>query len=143
MSSEPTDLPLEELQQGLLGVTRGDPSLFNRLWSEREDVSLGNPFGPFALGRKQVMETVERAASNYRDGEIVGFQTVSFHGEGDLACLVQVERFRVKVGGADKPSPVSLRVTSLFRREHDDWKLVHRHADPITSRRAADSVIER
>jgi ketosteroid isomerase-like protein len=39
-------------------------------------------------------------------------------------------------------TPVSVRVTSVFRRENGDWKLLHRHADPITAPRAAMSVIE-
>ena len=29
----------------------------------------------------------------------------------------------------------ALRVTNVFRLEGDAWKLVHRHADPITSPR--------
>jgi ketosteroid isomerase-like protein len=36
---------------------------------------------------------------------------------------------------------LALRVTSVFRLEHDVWKLVHRHADPITTPRPAASVI--
>jgi hypothetical protein len=31
-------------------------------------------------------------------------------------------------------------VTSLYRHEADGWRLVHRHADPITTIRSADSV---
>jgi ketosteroid isomerase-like protein len=35
----------------------------------------------------------------------------------------------------------SVRVTSIFRKEDGVWRLVHRHADPITSPRPAESVI--
>jgi ketosteroid isomerase-like protein len=33
-------------------------------------------------------------------------------------------------------------VTSIFRKEDGVWRLVHRHADPITSPRPAESVIQ-
>jgi ketosteroid isomerase-like protein len=60
---------------------------------------------------------------------------------GDLAYIVELERFETKVGGADEITPVALRVTSIFRRESGEWKLLHRHADPISSARPAESVI--
>ena len=112
-----------------------------RFFSERDDVTLANPFGPAVRGWKQVADTVEQAASQYRDGETIGFETTSKYSSPELAYLVEVERYKAKMGGSDEITPVSLRVTSIFRREDGEWRLVHRHADPITSARTAESVV--
>lgn len=37
---------------------------------------------------------------------------------------------------------MSVRVTTVFRREDGVWKVAHRHADPITAPRPPESVIQ-
>jgi len=106
-------------------------------------VTLGNPFGPYAHGRIQVNETLDRAAANYRDGKITNVELVATYTSGDLACVIEAERGMAKVGGGEELVPLALRVTSLFRHESGTWKLVHRHADTITTARSASSVINR
>ena len=85
---------------------------------------------------------MERAASNYRDGRATGFETLASHVTDDLAYLVEVERFEAKVGDQEVMASGALRVTSVLRPEGGAWKVVHRHADPITTPRAAESVIQ-
>jgi ketosteroid isomerase-like protein len=46
----------------------------------------------------------------------------------------------VRLASAPELSSVALRVTSLYRREAEGWRLVHRHADPITTVRPPESV---
>ena len=60
----------------------------------------------------------------------------------DLACIVEVERYRAKVGGSENITPVTLRVTSILRAEDGTWKIVHRHADPISTPQPAEAVIQ-
>ena len=86
---------------------------------------------------------MERAASYYRDGEVIGFENVAKYVTPDLAYIVEVERYKAKVGGSEDIVPVALRVTSIFRPEDGVWKLVHRHADPIASVRPAESVVQK
>ena len=133
---------VEEYHRALDAFFRGDPDPAKRLYSHREDVSLANPFGPVAVGWRQVEETMERAAANYRDGGAKGFDSLVMHVTPELAYLVEVERFEAKIGGRDDVASGALRVTSVLRPEGGTWKIVHRHADPITAPRAAETVIQ-
>jgi hypothetical protein len=56
--------------------------------------------------------------------------------------FVEIERYRGKVGGVDEITPNSLRVTTIFRREDGEWRIVQGHADPITSPRPIESTLE-
>jgi ketosteroid isomerase-like protein len=136
------DLPLDEYHQAGRAITNGSPEVYKRLYSRRDDVTLANPFGPPARGWTDVSATIDGAAQNYRDGEVVGFENVSAVIAPDLAYTVEIENYMARVGGAKQIFPVSVRATTVFRREDGIWKVVHRHADPITGPRPPESVIQ-
>ena len=123
-------------------LVNGNPDPLKEIYSHRDDVSLANPFGPPVRGWDESARAIEGSASNYRDGKIVGFENVAKYVTSGLACIVEMERYRAKVGGGEDVSPVTLRVTSTFRPEDGTWKIVHRHADPITTPQPAESVIQ-
>jgi ketosteroid isomerase-like protein len=133
---------VEQYHRTLEAVVNGDPSPQERLWSRRDDATLANPLGPPARGWTEVSNALRRAVSQLSDGEVLALERISGYSSGDLAYLLEIERFRVKVGGAREPAPSSLRVTTVFRREEDGWKVLHRHADPITTPRPAESVLQ-
>ena len=136
------DEVLEPYHQALGEIINGNPYGYRNFYSHRGDVTLANPFGPPARGWDEVAKTQERGASYYRDGEIYAFETVGKYVTPELACLLWVERTNAKVGGAEEVTPCDLRVTMTLRPEDGTWKIVHRHADPITSARPAESVIQ-
>ncbi len=114
----------------------------NKLFSHQEDVTLNNPFSPPTRGWDEVAQTMERAASQFRDGEIVGYDIIEKQVTPEFAYVVRVERARAKVGGREDIAPITLRVTMIFRPEDGTWKIVHRHADSVTIPQPAESMLE-
>jgi ketosteroid isomerase-like protein len=142
MSDSDLEQLMEQDHRALDAFVKGDPEPKKMLYSRGEDATLANPFGPPARGWNRIAEALERAASLLRDGEPIAFERISGYATEDLAYIVEIERSRMKVGGADDMAPTSLRVTTIFRREDDGWKIVHRHADPITAPRAPESLLQ-
>jgi ketosteroid isomerase-like protein len=141
--SDGLDEVVERYHFAAAEFVKGDPEPYKKLWSQRDDVSLGNPFGPFTRGWKQVAATMERASALYKDGEVIGFENLTTSVTPELAYIVEVERFRAKIGGRNDAAAIVLRTTSIFRPEDGAWKIVHRHADPITTAQSAESVIQK
>lgn len=108
------DRAIEASHRALDQIATGDPSGFFELYSQRDDATLANPFGPPARGRDQIEEAGRRAASNYRDGRAIEFENFAKCLTADLAYILEIERFETKVAGSAEVSPVALRVTSIF-----------------------------
>ena len=136
------DEVVEQYHLALDEFLKGNPEPVQKLFSHREDVSLANPYGPPVRGWEQVAETMEHAASLRRDGEATGFEIVAKYVTPELAYVVWVERLKAKVGAREEITPYSLRATMIFRPEDGVWKVVHRHADPITTPQPAESVLQ-
>jgi len=139
---EDLDGVIERCQSALREFVKGNPKPMQAMFSHREDVTLANPFGSPVRGWEQVAATMEHAASNIREGKITGFETIARRLTPQLAYVVWVERNRGKLGGREDMAPFDLRVTTIFRPEDGTWKIVHRHADPITTPQPAESVIQ-
>jgi len=136
------DRVLGQFKQSGNKFVKGNPQPVQKLFSHRDDVTLANPLGPPDRGWEQVAETQQRGASVFRDGEIYDFEIVAKYVTPELACVVWVEQTNAKVGGSEKVTPCDLRVTMVLGPEDGTWKVVHRHADPITIPQAAESVIQ-
>lgn len=143
MGTSEFDQVIERYHIALGELTNGNPEVYKELYTHHDDATLANPFAPFgpvSEGWTQVSETIERAASYYRDGQLLGFDTIARQVTDQLAYLVEVERFRARVGERDDMASIALRVTTILRREDGAWRVLHRHADATTSARQADAA---
>src|SRR5215204_4030602 len=121
---------------------RGNPELVKDLFSHREDVTLANPYGPPVRGFDEVSKTIEHDATLRSDGIFVEWQIIAKYATAELAYVVQIERAEAKIGAREDIAPIALRATMIFRPEEGEWKIVHRHADPITTSQPPRSMIQ-
>jgi ketosteroid isomerase-like protein len=68
---------------------------------------------------------------------------VTSYVSGDLAYTVAIERSTLRPADQRASAPMNLRVTHVFRREDGQWRLIHRHADPLLETTSPDSVLAR
>lgn len=137
------DQAIEAYHQTMNGIFNGNPERMQKIFSEREDISLSNLFGPTVLGWQPVVEAIAGAAANFRDGEPALFETLVKVVTPELAYIVEVERGQARVGGNAEFRSLTFRVTTIFRPEDGTWKVIHRHADSITAPRSAESLIQK
>lgn len=137
------EVAIAESHDALRKILNGDPSGYAALFADREDITLGNPFGPFGKGRTAVLKALNNASTKYRGGSVVAVDRIAMYGGGKVICLVEIEHDRAKLGASPDFSEFAARVTSAYEKINNRWKLVHRHADPITTSRPAESMLDK
>lgn len=141
MTADGFEQAVEDSWKALDEMLRGNADGYKALYSRRDDITLGNPFGAFGRGWTGVVEQLDRGASRFRDGKATTIDTVSEVVGADFAYRVLIERGQAKVGGSAEMSDLAVRVTCIYAREGDRWKLIHRHADPRISLLPAEAVL--
>lgn len=124
---------LTEYNASLDAFAKGDSGPIKPLMSRADDVVLANPFGPAVRGWTDVEARIDYAAARFRDGKMDTPTVVSSLVSGDLAFLHTVEDWSAKISGREDLDTFRLRVTTVFRLEDAAWRIVLRHADPIST----------
>jgi hypothetical protein len=65
MAAEDLNSAIERSHAAVAAIFNGNPEPAKTLFSDENDITLGNPLGPFARGRDKVVEAFTAAARNY------------------------------------------------------------------------------
>lgn len=123
------DAAIAASHDALRAMAQGDPRPTLALWSRRPDAALANPVAPPFVGYPAIENETVRVAAMFGGLESFAFEEVVRGPTPDLGYLLGFERARVKRAGSDSLTSNDLRVTTVFRREDDGWRLVLRFAD--------------
>jgi len=119
---------VERCHRALRQHTSGNPRPYLDLWSDADDVSLMGGVGGHQVGLEHVTELLTAAAKtlNYETWDAENLVTWF---SATLGFTVELERLTRHVDG--KLEEMSLRATSIYRREGGAWKVIHRHGDSL------------
>ena len=126
------------LRDAETALHNGDAGPRIAMWSHHEPVSLfGAAFS--AAGWAEVLPVFEKLGSSFSDCRSFENEVIAAGASEDLAYTVAFEHTTASVNG-EPARPYMLRVTTIFRREDDEWKVIHRHGDPLASQAAGELV---
>lgn len=116
----------------------GDAAPRKAMWARTDPVTLlGAALS--AIGWEEIEPIFDQLESRFSNCTSYKHELIAAGASGDLAYIVAFEYTTASVSGS--PSlPYTLRATTVFRREGGEWKVVHRHADPVASENAAELV---
>ena len=116
--------------QAASALIRGDVHGYVGLVRHADDYTLMDPNGgELRRGFDSSEESLAALARFFQGGE-AELEVEQTYASGDMVVLVAVERQHGVVGGLPDQD-WSLRVTLVFRRDEGEWRLAHRHADPL------------
>jgi len=88
-------------------------------------------------GWEEIEPVFRRLGTSFSDCRSFDYEVIAAGASDDLAYTIGCEHTTASVHGAP-PSAYVLRVTTVFHRENDEGKVVHRHGDPAGSPSAGD-----
>lgn len=121
----------EEAARAYVG---GDAAPLGRLVARVSPATFFGPQGGHRQGAGEVWTTYERDAAIFEQGSDTSFEILHMAAGEGVASWVGLQRANARMRGQSEAIAFNLRVTEVFRREGDEWKPVHRHADPLASK---------
>jgi ketosteroid isomerase-like protein len=123
---------LARRQEATAAFFNGDPAPWKAQATQTDAITMFGGFGGSERGWDAVDDRYTWAAAANAEGSVRG-ELIACHVTADLAYTVAIERGSVRPAGGQEFAPKALRVTEIFRHQGTDWKLIHRHADPLVT----------
>lgn len=116
----------ERFYAALNSMVTGDTTPMADVWSHAATVTAMHPIGGRQVGWDEVRASFEQVAGLSSEGKVELADQIVQVG-GDLAYELGVERGQARLVG--RQVTFDQRVTNVYRREPQGWKIVHHHTD--------------
>ena len=122
---------MKERQQVAAAYVSGDAVPLGRIVAQQSPASFMSPGGGVVKGTQAVWSRYEQDAGRFEPGSTTSLEIIDMAAGDTVAYWTGIQQAQARMKGQAEAMANKLRVTEVFRREGDSWKLVHRHADPL------------
>lgn len=122
---------MKRRQQVANAYVNGDATLLGEITAKISPATFFGPKGNYEQGAKHVFSVQEHDSKSFAVGSSSELEIFHMSSSENLAYWVGLQHAKVHVQGKKDLVPFNLRVTEIFRRDKNEWKLIHRHADEL------------
>ena len=119
---------LVEFNDALNTLFTGDAGPMKEVWSHAEDVTYMGPSGSFQVGWTRIEPYWDKQAAAKLGGKVEP-KDIHFAVSPQLSVAHYYEKGENIIDG--KSQPVSIRTTTVFRKEDGRWKVIGHHTDTL------------
>lgn len=131
---------LDQVETAINQFITGDATAYKAYWSPTANVSIFGAWGAYEQGWEQVGPRLDWAAARFQGGTLT-YERLAQGCSGDMGYSIWLEKNMARLAGQEEASLFVLRVTHLYRREEGQWRVIHRHADPIIDKIEAVKIL--
>ena len=124
---------MKEREDAARAYVRGDAAPLRSIATRVSPATFFGPQGGYRQGADDVFSKYEHDAAIFEPGGDSNFEILQTAASDGIAYWVGFQRADARMSGSTETIPMNLRVTEVFRREGDEWKLIHRHADTLAT----------
>jgi ketosteroid isomerase-like protein len=123
---------MKEREAASQAYVQGDAKPLSHIVALALPATFFAPTGGSTQGAEDVASRYEKDAKAFEQGSNFDFEIFQMAASNEVAYWAGLMRGKARMRGKPEAIPMTLRVTEIFRRENGSWKMVHRHADPLT-----------
>lgn len=111
----------------------GDPAPVANITTRVSPATFFGPRGNVDQDADKVLFAFNQGAGMFGTNSDTHFEILHMAASDSIAYWVGFQRATAELHESKDIIPMSLRITEIFRRENNEWKLIHRHADSLAN----------
>ncbi len=122
----------------------GDSTGYANLMAHTDRLTIFGPLGgPSPIGWSEGFASAQAAGARHFHGGISStVELVQSYVSDSLIVVVKIERNKVRLAGREQPEEWVERSTEVYMTQGSEWKLVHRHSDPLIEHRSLPQTLD-